>query len=812
MTEELEQIGYLVDFYKQKGISVKSLSNNRAAACNLDKKMLTLHYRIGSFRTNMLAHCREFNSKGKISEDLKNVEPWFCYSKMQSNAQNIRQSFIAFKEANPKFHENYTVSFDDVIAVNANADENQLVEFRCISLGMEQVVELPDQVPTDSIGCEDVEARSLVLTWKGPSVSNGNITHLRVMFRPTCSEDYEEKKLLEVKSTFPTSTRIDGLNPNTTYYFKLQIQTPWGVMPMPDGRSEAMRTESGNQMAQQLKASGEVVTDKKWTQVKITVPQKMAIDIPKAKVLNDNQVGGVRAFAIGQPANYPTHKEKVLLLVGGTGHGKTTLLNSIVNYIYGVQKEDDYRFKLVSEEEETEESGSDRQTVSKTRWVTAYILRSSKLDYQLTLVDTPGFGDTAGAERDRLTTQCIKAWIEQQESGRLDAVCLVAKSTVNRLTAQMKFVLNQITDLFGKDIKDNIIPLLTFSDASCHPLALEALKESQIDYKKYYSLNNCAIFEGNNLSSMQSMFYDQAMKSLDDFFCGLSNLDPCSLTLSNEVCKNREQLERCIVSLNNNVQRSINKLHEMDQQFQVMRNHEAEIKHSEKFEYEIVKYFTEKHPTPPGTNTTTCLDCNETCHYACNYDRDDNKGYCEVMDHDGNCRVCRHKCSWEKHRNLPYVLKSVQKTVKETNEDLKKQYGDATKMKQSYDNMLKRMALELMKYETSICEDIKQIRDCINQINTIAMSPTRMTDVSYIQLLIDIEKERKTDGYHIRLQQYYHSLEIAKAISEVNEPNYDPLLQYHQQENGWVRYLSKRYPKWDKRLKKWNHHEKEEEK
>ena len=45
----------------------------------------------------------------------------------------------------------------------------------------------------------------------------------------------------------------------------------------------------------------------------------------------------------GEPGQF---EDKVVLLVGPTGAGKTTPVNAVANYIMGVQWEDDFRFKI----------------------------------------------------------------------------------------------------------------------------------------------------------------------------------------------------------------------------------------------------------------------------------------------------------------------------------------------------------------------------------------------------------------------------------------------------------------------------------
>ena len=202
-------------------------------------------------------------------------------------------------------------------------------------------------------------------------------------------------------------------------------------------------------------SSKEITTDKDEIPIYL-LPQKCKLK---------NKDRQIAKFTIGKAHGTPK-TEKVLLVVGATGAGKTTLINGMVNYIFGVQWEDDFRFKLVVDE------GGKSQAHSQTSAITAYTIHhidGSPLNYTFTIIDTPGFGDTRGLERDKFITQQIKEFfsIKGSDGGitHLDAVGFVTQASLARLTPTQKYIFNSILSIFGKDIEKNIFLMVTFADA-----------------------------------------------------------------------------------------------------------------------------------------------------------------------------------------------------------------------------------------------------------------------------------------------------------------------------------------------------------
>ena len=164
------------------------------------------------------------------------------------------------------------------------------------------------------------------------------------------------------------------------------------------------------------------------------------------------------------------------MVVGQTGSGKTTLLNAFLNYLLGIKFEDDFRFKLIHED------FGISMAESQTRDVIIYNIRP--LDNNLPLIrviDTPGFGDTGGLEKDKLINDKIAEKFRADIS-HINAICFVAQSTNAKLTINQKYIFNSIMDLFSEDIKENFIAMLTFCNIiDENPVILEPLKKKGQD-------------------------------------------------------------------------------------------------------------------------------------------------------------------------------------------------------------------------------------------------------------------------------------------------------------------------------------------
>lgn len=334
----------------------------------------------------------------------------------------------------------------------------------------------------------------------------------------------------------------------------------------------------------------------------------------------------------------------------------------------------------------------------------------------------------------------------------LDAVCFIVKAPDARLTISQRYIFNSIMSLFGKDVKSNICILVTFADGGKAPV-LETLNEANLPLDFVFEFNNSALFAQNtNLSStsMSSAFWELGLNSFQQFFKHLTDLESRSISQTKDVLMKREQLKTIINGILPIVKAGLSKLAELKAHLENFEIHKRDIENNKNFHYYVEETKQHRIALPVGQHVTNCSHCNISCHENCAYADDKDKFKCCAMS-NGRCTVCDGKCLWNEHFNNPYIFRYTQEKVKKTYNNVKKNYEDAIGRKLTDEQLIKGFVADVEQLFQYIERKLKEMRQCKIKLKQIALRDDPLSEIDYINLMIDAEKKEGQPGFQNRM-------------------------------------------------------------
>jgi energy-coupling factor transporter ATP-binding protein EcfA2 len=214
-----------------------------------------------------------------------------------------------------------------------------------------------------------------------------------------------------------------------------------------------------------------------------------------------------------EKTKFTIEKDTKLLLIGETGAGKSTTVNTVVSLLHGLGYEDERKVAIPQEINiepydgsnatrlkmpcnipqfeglNTEQKGGG-QNVSQTQEPRVYKLLDKSTGKQLSIIDTPGLGDTRGVTQDdKNVNQILHAIFSMQG---VNGICLVHNSSKSRLTSGVELAIKKIKNMFTKDCLKHFVVCLTFVSDPSQIACKDSLKELGIPLENvFYFENNC---------------------------------------------------------------------------------------------------------------------------------------------------------------------------------------------------------------------------------------------------------------------------------------------------------------------------------
>ncbi|KAK7933667.1 hypothetical protein WMY93_004563 [Mugilogobius chulae] len=480
----------------------------------------------------------------------------------------------------------------------------------------------------------------------------------------------------------------------------------------------------------------------------------------------------LRRFTYGK--QNPKYPNKTILVVGATGTGKSTLINAMVNYVMGVKFETNAWIEMIVD-------NSDRaQSESQTSEISVYEVfgfEGETVDFSLTVIDTPGYGDTRGIHYDDIVTKKLQDLFCLPNGVKvIDAVGLVIKASENRLDERMCYIFNSVTSLFGKDMEDNIVVMFTFSDG-CEPTtAIQAVKDAGIKCAMkdgdpiYFLFNNRQRDKRDGkkgaIKAAKTAF-ETSQDGLEEFTEFLKKTKPQSMDSTVTVMTKRIRLTACI----QNIQERVN---EVEMKEKEIKNHRGavnkyaeEIKKNSNYKMTVDEVYKVK--VPIGNRwwdwyAVTCSRCEENCHNpGCTMAWD--ASWCWVMK-DRHCTSCTGKCHDSVHVRDNFTYESRTRQVQKTKADIKKIYDDIKKKRDKEVSLVESMEEELeelKKKKNNLLEEAYQI---IIKLEEIALNADSVSTLMHLDYLIEKMKERNDQTKLQKLE------EMKKRVHKHNQAGF----------------------------------------
>ncbi|OQV26157.1 hypothetical protein BV898_00279 [Hypsibius exemplaris] len=499
---------------------------------------------------------------------------------------------------------------------------------------------------------------------------------------------------------------------------------------------------------------------------------------PNIKVVYKDDLTLIRCIHVGKPVGGGINlKNHTVLVMGASGSGKSAWINNVVNHFYEVDYSDMVRLKLINDEGH---EGDGRK--STTKWITSYVLhRTYKgINESLTLIDTPGFGDTDGVRRDQEITEQLAHFFLNPDMQKylqsLTAIGIIVPGSQCRLGVTQHYVINKVLQLFGSDLAENLFWLVTFSDDE-RPAAVDSILTDSLPSKKYFVFNNAHLFSVPALGggvTMSAEFWQLNYHGMVDFFEALQSVEPKSLVSTRNVILEREMLTATLEGLAQQITCALDRTIEHRSLLGNLRKPATHPTNEETAQFEATVFLTRLVDLPDAKRGLICMGCQVNCHAPCT----DlavrllwSEWFCSVVRWDGSCSVCPKRCPWRSHNLDSKAFERVATTVRRTIPELLEQY-DISMTVDTEDPMtalMRNVAETAVDSRRQITALINRAQNCQKRLEEIALKPCVTSLIYFLDELIADQQRRQLLYYKERIQILEEIKVIANEVAEIKE-------------------------------------------
>ena len=327
--------------------------------------------------------------------------------------------------------------------------------------------------------------------------------------------------------------------------------------------------------------------------------------------------------------------------------------------------------------------------VSKTKSATLYNVELG--DLKIGIIDTPGFGDSRGMAKDQEHSACIVNALKDEEY--INCICLIINGRMTRISATLKYVLNEITAILPNTVLENVIVVFTNTadslDLYLEPgLLAEQFLGKEIDPTRLFFVENpyCRLERAKErrndlphemiVQSLQRSF-GKARKTFGNMREVIRSMDPIYTHFFVTLYEKRRDIDRKVKDLSTEydnieqVEKSIEKA-EFDAKVAMDKK-----KLTKDYRFvQTAKRWIRK-PTAQHNLVCSASSCHSNCQMPCFLPKSLSPSVflsCACMNGE-YCRVCGHHYTLHYHDEVENVLQ--EETITHIDEHMKRQFEEA---------------------------------------------------------------------------------------------------------------------------------------
>ena len=198
-------------------------------------------------------------------------------------------------------------------------------------------------------------------------------------------------------------------------------------------------------------------------------------------------------------------------------------------------------------------------------------------------------------------------------------------------------------------------------------------------------------------------------------------------------------------------------------------------------ELKIIQVYREKKDQkkiylPSGSFGTYCKICKYYCHYPCAVS---DRQYCCAMNSNGYCTECPGGCHHTDHENKTYRTETEIYWEDETNQELLRRYNTALNNLKTNEQKIQKLDQDKQNIQSQTIRLINDCKDIINKIQEISLRALTLSLPEYIQMQIQVEKNKRNPGYQERIEELQKLLNNQILMQQVftNQSNIEELAQ-----------------------------------